>query len=92
MEFENISMSVQVPVLEQHVPTIGSALVGIATPSPKRAYSVLQGCSGVLAPGSMTLVRVRVVALPCPCCTRSTCVCVRACECSDGGGGMSTSV
>jgi hypothetical protein len=57
VEFENITMTVQVPVRAEAIPTIGNTLLAAATPTPKRAHSVLQGCSGVLSPGSMTLVR-----------------------------------
>ena len=62
VEFENITYSTEVPIRENTIPTVGSAFLNIASSNPTRTHAVLQNCSGVLSPGTLTLVRcVRVV-------------------------------
>ena len=63
VEFEEISYSKQVPVLEEGVENIGTVLAGAFLKRRTKTRSVLAKCSGVLSPGTLTLVRVRGVWL-----------------------------
>lgn len=57
IEFEDVSYTVDVPVLGQGVPNIGSAIVGRYQKHETATRSVLSRCSGVLSPSTLTLVR-----------------------------------
>ena len=57
IEFEDVSYSVQVPVRQHVVKNMATALVGMVTPKETKTRVVLSKCSGVLSPGTLTLVR-----------------------------------
>ena len=59
VEFEGLSFSAHVPLRETGIPTVGKKLLSLVTPrkAKTKAKTILSGCSGVLQPGQLTLVR-----------------------------------
>ena len=64
VEFENLTYTTEVPEREATIPTVGSSFLNVARSNPTRTHAVLQSCSGVLAPGTLTLVCVGGAVLP----------------------------
>lgn len=56
IEFEDISYSVDVPVMGSSVENVGTAFVNMFSRRETARMPVLSGCSGVFAPGTLTLV------------------------------------
>jgi hypothetical protein len=56
IEFESLSYIVKIPLLESGITNIGTAICGAVTPRPTKVKAVLTNCSGVLSPGTLTLV------------------------------------
>ena len=70
IEFEDVSYSVRVPSAGAGVENMGTAFRGLFTPKDTVPLNVLSSCSGVLAPGTLTLVRpFRAPAVPCAACS-----------------------
>ncbi len=57
MEFEHVTYAVDVDVHDVGIRDIGTAMLGMAKPKETRHRAVLKNISGVLSPGTMTLVR-----------------------------------
>jgi hypothetical protein len=57
IEFESLSFAVKVPVLQNGVTNIGTTICGVLAPRATKTKAVLSNCSGVLSPGTLTLVR-----------------------------------
>lgn len=58
IEFEDLSYSVEVPVLKKGVEDIGTAVTGMFDSHSTKSRAVLTKCSGILSPGTLTLVRL----------------------------------